>query len=156
MFAFVWVVLWYCLDWSLEINYEETKTLFRDIRLEFYFADDAPEKKEVTLEFFNEVKRGEYDIYISDVVFDEIERASEEEKRLLSNLISEFSPEILLINEEIVRLAKKYIAEMALPKRAGDDSKHTAVATFYEMDALVSWNLKHLANLKRKQKINRI
>jgi len=35
----------------------------------FYFADDAPEKKEITLDFFNEIKKGKFDIYISKIVF---------------------------------------------------------------------------------------
>ena len=30
----------------------------------FYFADDAPEKKEITLTFFEKIRQGEYEIYI--------------------------------------------------------------------------------------------
>ncbi len=41
----------------------------------FYFADDAPEKKEITLPFFDEIKQGEYEIFISDMVIDEVLRA---------------------------------------------------------------------------------
>ena len=44
----------------------------------FYFANDAPEKKEVTLQFFQKLKNNEYDISISQLVFDEIEKASKE------------------------------------------------------------------------------
>jgi hypothetical protein len=43
-----------------------------------------------------------------------------------------------------------------LPARAVADSKHAAVATVYELDALISWNLKHLANLRKMEKINGI
>ena len=32
----------------------------------FYFADDAPEKKEITLSFFNKINQGDYEIFISD------------------------------------------------------------------------------------------
>jgi len=31
----------------------------------FYFADDAPEKKEATIQFFEQVKKGKYEIYLS-------------------------------------------------------------------------------------------
>lgn len=41
----------------------------------FYFADDAPEKKEITISFFEKVKQGEYEIFISDAVIEEIGRA---------------------------------------------------------------------------------
>ncbi|MFQ5786694.1 MAG: hypothetical protein ACE5H1_01810 [Thermodesulfobacteriota bacterium] len=33
----------------------------------FVFADDAPEKKEITLKFFDKIKKGEYEIFISDM-----------------------------------------------------------------------------------------
>jgi len=41
-----------------------------------------------------------------------------------------------------------------LPARAVADSKHAAAASVYELDALISWNLKHLANLRKMEKIN--
>ena len=53
-------------------------------------------------------------------------------------------------------LADKYIMEFALPKGSIDDSIHVAVASIYEMDALISWNLNHLANLRRMEKFNEI
>ncbi len=36
----------------------------------FYFADDAPEKKEITYTFFNKIKESEYEIFISDTVIE--------------------------------------------------------------------------------------
>jgi predicted nucleic acid-binding protein len=122
----------------------------------FFFADDAPEKKEVTLQFFEKVENGEFDIYISDIVFLEFARASQQKEEQLLNLIEKYKPKELEINEEVLELAEKYIKETALPKRAIDDSRHAAVATVYEIDALISWNLKHLANLRRMERINGI
>lgn len=120
----------------------------------FYFADDAPEKKDATLEFFERVQHGEFDIYISQIVFDEIGRASETKQEQLERVIEQFHPHELDITEDVLTLAEKYIAELALPTRAIDDSIHAAVSTVYEMDALISWNLRHLANLRRKERIN--
>jgi predicted nucleic acid-binding protein len=120
----------------------------------FYFADDAPEKKMATVELFEKINKREYEIFISQIVFNEIERASEDKQKKLENLIERFEPNELEITAEILMLSEKYISEIALPKRAIDDSIHAAVATVYEMDALISWNLKHLANLRRKEKIN--
>jgi len=122
----------------------------------FCFADDAPEKKEITLKFFNQVKQGEYEIFISDVVFREIAKASEEKNAQLSELIAEYQPQELYANDDVLLLAEKYIQEGALPERAEFDSQHAAIATFHEIDALISWNLKHLANLKRMKKINSV
>ncbi len=120
----------------------------------FYFADDAPEKKEATRQFFEQVERGEYEIFISDMVFREIARATEEKRTALTELIAKYQPKELEMTDEILQLSDIYLHEMALPERAVDDSRHVAIATIYEMDALISWNLKHLANLKRMEKIN--
>lgn len=122
----------------------------------FYFADDAPEKKDITRQFFLQVQKGTYEIYISGVVLREIAQATEEKQTMLFHLITEFSPRILEVTEEIVRIAEAYIRDGVLPERAIDDSRHIAIATFYELDAVISWNLKHIANLKKMERINTI
>lgn len=122
----------------------------------FYFADDAPEKKEITLRFFDKVKQGEYEIYVSDVVIEEIGRADDGKKQLLLGVIAEYSPNRLIINEEVSGLAQKYISEGVLPTAKIEDAMHASVATVFEMDALISWNLKHLSNFKKMELINGI
>lgn len=122
----------------------------------FYFANDAPEKRDVTLSFFDKIKQDEYEIFISDIVIEEIGKAGEDKKQLLLEIISEISPVRLMVNEQIVELAQKYIVEGVLPPNKIEDAMHAAIATFFEMDALISWNLKHLANLKKMEMINGI
>jgi predicted nucleic acid-binding protein len=73
----------------------------------FYFADDAPEKKEVTLRFFEKIRQGNYEVFISEIVLDEIARASDEKVMLLSDLIREYQPVNLGIKKEIFKLAPK-------------------------------------------------
>ena len=122
----------------------------------FYFADDAPEKQQATFQFFREIQKGYYEIFISDVVLEEIGNASLEKRRKLFQLIEQYHPENLLIQQEVLVLARKYLHGSALPKKAEKDAMHVAVATLYEMNALISWNLKHLANLRRMEKLNGI
>jgi predicted nucleic acid-binding protein len=122
----------------------------------FYFADDAPEKREITLLFFERVKQGDYEIFISDAVISEISKARREKELLLLSLIKDHRPGRLLISEQFVDLAHKYISEGALPENKLEDAIHAAAATVFEMDALISWNLKHLANLKKMEMINGI
>ena len=43
-----------------------------------------------------------------------------------------------------------------MPQTKLEDAMHAAVATVFEMDALISWNLKHLANFRRMEMINGI
>ncbi len=122
----------------------------------YYFADDAPEKRETTLRFFDKIRQGEYEIFISDIVVEEIGRADDSKKRSLLNIIAEYSPTRLIISEEVAELAQQYISEGALPASKIEDAMHAAVATVFEVDALISWNLKHLANLKKMELINAV
>ena len=119
----------------------------------FYFADDAPEKRESTIQFFQLIQQDMYDIFISQVVLDEIQNASPVKQSVLYQLIQRYQPEELVLNDDVLLLAERYLQEQALPARATEDAKHVAVATYYGMDALISWNLKHLANLNRRRLI---
>ena len=122
----------------------------------FFFADDAPEKKEITFAFFEKIRQGEYEIFISDAVIGEISKASRDKGLRLLNLIEEYQPNRLIIDEQVMDLARKYISEGALPQNKMEDAIHAAVATVFEMDALISWNLKHLSNLRKMELINGI
>mgnify|MGYP003566002004 CR=1 FL=1 len=53
-------------------------------------ADDAPELRDLTIEFFNNyVKTGKYDVYISPIVINEIEKNKDTKRReVLLNLSS--------------------------------------------------------------------
>ena len=50
--------------------------------INFLFADDAPEKQSITVDFFeNFVKTKAYEVYVSDFVLDEINQTTEEAKQ---------------------------------------------------------------------------
>src|SRR3989338_2385602 len=95
----------------------------------FYFAGDAAEKKEITLRFFDKIKQGEYEIFVADVVIEEVGRANESKKQMLLSIIAEHSPSRLIINEEVSELAKKYISEGVLPAAKIEDDMHASAAT---------------------------
>lgn len=122
----------------------------------FYFADDAPEKREVTKEFFESIKQGRYDIFISQTVLNEIDRADEPKKNQLLGLIKEYQPQELDITQEVTDLAKEYISQKVIPEARVEDALHAAISAVYEVDALISWNNRHLANLLKIEKINGI
>jgi hypothetical protein len=90
------------------------------------------------------------------MVFKEIARASQKKRELLFGLISECQPEKLEINAAALQLVNQYLVRGVLPATAEADATHAAVATVYELEALISWNLKHLANLNKMTKINAV
>lgn len=122
----------------------------------YYYADDAPEKRDITREFFKNVKEGLYDIYISPTVIEEIGRAEENKRRLLIELIRKYQPQMIEIDEETIELSKRYLEKGIIPARKVEDAVHVAVSTVYEIDALISWNYRHLANLRKKELIQSI
>ena len=126
--------------------------------INFLFADDAPEKKDITIDFFeNYVKTKLYEVFISPIVIDEINRTSDEyKKQRLLNVVSSYDIKIIDISEkedEIENLAYVYIDKNIIPKNKIEDALHISVCSVLNIDYLLSWNYKHLANVNRESKI---
>ncbi|MBN2444436.1 MAG: type II toxin-antitoxin system VapC family toxin [Spirochaetales bacterium] len=123
--------------------------------INFIFADDAPEKKAITIDFFNNyIKQNKFEVFISDVVIEEIEKTRDENhKESLLSIISEYKLLIFTINAEALELADKYVEKGIIPPKKVDDARHLAIATINECDVLVSWNFKHLANINKEKQV---
>lgn len=119
----------------------------------FVLSDDVPKEKEVTERLFDEVRNGKYDIYISEIVIREVNRASKEKAKNLTELINEIVIEELPIEQEVQELAKRYIAEGIIPQKYEDDALHIAVASINNLDAIISWNFAHIVKLKTKKEV---
>lgn len=126
--------------------------------INFIFADDSPEKQEITKEFFeNYIKKGVYKIFISPVVIDEINRTKDAGvKAKLLGVIKDYRLKVLDITdilEEIQRLVKIYIESGIIPRKKLEDALHLAICTVEEIDIFLSWNYRHLANINKERKI---
>ena len=122
--------------------------------INFFFAEDAPSKMKITKEFFKILTK--FEIFISDIVLLEIENAPDQKRENLLKLIDKYKMKALKSSEEIEKLADLYMKEEIIPQKFYNDALHIAIATKYEMDALVSWNLTHIVKLKTKLKIKEI
>ena len=121
----------------------------------------ATEKEEKTIspvtKLYREIDSKRYKIYISPLVIVEIERTKGKKRyNMLKNLIKEYKPELLEGVAEIGRLADKYLSAKIIPEKYRADALHIAFATFYEMDVLVSYNLRHIVKLKTRRLVNYI
>jgi predicted nucleic acid-binding protein len=119
----------------------------------FVFADDAPEKQEITRKFFDNLASSPYLIYASETVFLEFEAATEDKQQELLEVISRHDPTILNLTPEVTKLADKYIEHGALPRKARNDALHVAYSSVHELDLVVSWNLRHIANIHRQERV---
>jgi hypothetical protein len=122
----------------------------------FLFTDDAPDKKRYTELFFEEIRKDDYELYISGLVMAEILRAPEPKRTMLMEAIEQYQPEELLLTNEIYSLARKYLESGFVPPKALDDLIHAAAATVNNMDFLVSWNLSHIVRAKSIMGITKV
>jgi len=107
-----------------------------------------------TRELFEEVLHNEYKIVISTVTEGELEKAPEHVKTLLNDLKIDY--ELINLTDEAVELASEYLSENVVGKTSYDDCLHIAIATIARLDFLVSWNFKHIVNIKRIRGYNGI
>lgn len=64
------------------------------------------------------------------------------------NQLNEIDFTILEVNEGTVRLAEKFIDFGVLKKKSFEDCQHIAAAILSNCDIIVSWNFKHIVNVK--------
>ncbi|MEW6620895.1 MAG: type II toxin-antitoxin system VapC family toxin [bacterium] len=111
----------------------------------YKFADDTPRERDITKQFLQRVTRGDYRVFISELVTREIEKTSDLAKRKkLLDVVSGIA--VLPITHESKELGKAYVSLGIIPPRYEPDGIHLAIATLNEMDVLVTWNMEHLAN----------
>ncbi len=122
----------------------------------FYYAEEAPEKPAITRQFFHSLPTSPFRIYASDVVIDEINRAALDKRNQLLQLIDIYQPTMLIMNPAADELVNSYLAHQVLPAKSLYDARHIAMVTVYELEVIVSWNLRHLANLNRQQKVQTV
>lgn len=126
--------------------------------LNFLFADDVPDFKCATQDFFDNYAHV-YELFISDIVIMEIDRETDiEHRRQLISVINDHPIKVLPDNDvdAIHQLANQYIEKGVIPRAKMEDALHVAYATVYEMDILLSWNFKHLANMNKEIKIQAV
>lgn len=130
--------------------------------INFLFADDSPEFRDRTIEFFDEwVKPGKYEVFISKVVVDELSDTKDpEERKKLLNVIDKYPIKMITASEKTIEdiefLASEYIKREIIPEKKLADALHVAYSVVHEMDYLLSWNFKHLANIHKEKTITLI
>lgn len=110
-------------------------------------------RQKITYDWWN-TERNKYNIFISELVLAECSRGDERAVKLRINVAKEIP--VLKITKECIELAKLFFTKALLPERARDDALHVAIATHYQMDFLLTWNCRHLANAHFIRKLQKI
>ena len=97
----------------------------------------------ITIEWWK-TNKNYFDLYLSEIVIDEISKGDNKQAEKRIELIKDLK--VLDFNKELEELGIKYFEYFKLPKKALFDAYHIAIAVYYQMDFLLTWNCKHLAN----------
>jgi predicted nucleic acid-binding protein len=97
-------------------------------------------------------RRHEFECCISQIVIDEISAGNPEIAKKRMKIINNFA--VLDVTEEAEQLTMLILAEGAMPTQEVRDAAHIAVAAVNNMDYLLTWNCKHLANAQIIRRIS--
>ncbi len=106
--------------------------------------------QELTHEWWNE-QRPSFDLYISQFVLDEVAVGDPDAARRRIDILAELNE--LEIGDDAIRLTERLLREGVVPSKAATDAAHIAIAAVNEMDFLLTWNCKHIANARILKKI---
>ena len=115
-----------------------------------------PERLQLTKRWF-ETESQNYLLYTSDLALLEIDELLTEKKREnIKNLIESYKMKILSLNDEVKKLSELYILKGAIPEKETEDALHVAVATYYNLDVMISWDFKHIVSKNPIRKIKEL
>ena len=98
---------------------------------------------------------GELTLVLSELTLRELETAPEK-VRIVVGRVPQAHIEPLSLSPEAEELATAYFEDGAIGARMRADALHIALATVARVDVLVSWNFRHIVNLKRIHAYNAV
>ena len=122
----------------------------------FYFAEDAEEKRADTLALFKEIANGDYLAVTSSVTVYELSKAKEPKRSKMMQLLTEYKVAVIDEDSDARKLSKAYVTEKMIPEKYSDDARHIAIASIYGVDLIISWNFQHIVKWKTKIQTNAI
>ncbi len=90
----------------------------------------------------------------STAVIDELVEGSRQvtlDRLALLDSVEMFNPTV-----ESVQISQIYIEKLIMPQKPGGDALHLAIASFHQIDVILTWNCMHLANPNKFDFIARI
>ncbi len=121
-----------------------------------YYCDHRSEMKADiarTREWWD-AERDLYECFVSPVVIDELAEGNYTNRSACLALVKGFP--LLAMDPEVIEIARIYQEKKLMPKTPVRDALHLALASFYRMDYLLTWNCIHLANANKARHLEKI
>ncbi len=101
-----------------------------------------------------ESKRSEYEVYISELVIEEIASGDPNAAQKRLDVVKDITS--LEITLEAKELAGLLLSGGAIPENNPEDALHIGLAAAQGVDYLLTWNFKHINNASTRTKIAKI
>ncbi|MBP5603740.1 MAG: PIN domain nuclease [Treponema sp.] len=129
--------------------FRKTKIYLDTSVLSYLKQEDSPDRMKATLQFWEELKnRDDIIIYLSDVTIAEVSDCYEPKRSYIMNKLKEIQFTFLTKDDDAELLASQIIDLGILNNKSHDDCLHIAIAVLEACNYIVSWNFKHLVNVK--------
>jgi hypothetical protein len=103
---------------------------------------------------WQQAKAGHWTLMTSIVAEAEIKNAPATVRQLFADTFE--TSNILDTSTEVEELAAAYMQAAVVPPKFADDALHVAMATVHDIRLIVSWNFKHLVNVRREDGFNAV
>ena len=113
------------------------------------------EFQETTRTLWKQMEQGRFRFIASVLLVQEIEGAPARVRRLMERTFTR-EESILPITAEAVSLTEAYLKNKVVTTTYADDARHVAIAVAHGITVIVSWNFKHLVNLRREAGFNSV
>ena len=98
---------------------------------------------------------GKIRVIVSDLLSEELKNSPPPVHEFFRAILG-LDIEYVQMTQEAENLAEKYISEKVVGESSLDDAKHIALASIVRADVLVSWNFKHIVNVRRIRGYNSV
>jgi len=93
----------------------------------------------------------DYNVFISELVVDEINGASQFLQDKMLEKVSSFTS--LSVTNDVQYLANEYIKSAIFPEKYLADALHVALASTNQIGILLSWNFTHLVKVRTRRMV---
>ena len=100
-------------------------------------------RQQLTREWWDS-ERHSYDLCISQIVLDESAAGNEDAAQRCLAVLADLP--LLDLTSDVDELAEEIMESGLLPERASRDAVHIAAACVHNVDFLLTWNCRHIAN----------
>lgn len=104
--------------------------------------------------FFDLVKRGRFELVVSDLCRLEIEQAPSQVKGHFDGLLAYMH--LAPVDERVLDLRDAYLSAGVVGLRSLDDAAHVAAATVADVELIVSWNFRHIVHFEKIRLYNAV